>query len=92
LKLQASDEYNAGMQYTLRNIPKNLDRALRDKARAERKSLNAVALDALKRGLGLNGEAVRYDDLDWFFGGNTIDANSLKAMAEHDVVHPDDWR
>jgi plasmid stability protein len=43
------------MQYTIRNIPKAVDRALRAKAKAERKSLNRATVDALGRALGVTG-------------------------------------
>jgi plasmid stability protein len=89
----AADAYNAGMQYTLRNIPKKLDQALRKKAKAEGKSLNTVAVELLEQGLGLNGEQQRYNDLDEFFKNAVpLEPEVLKAIAEMDVVHPDDWK
>ena len=39
------------MQYTIRNIPAEVDRALRKKAKAEGTSINQAALDALRRGV-----------------------------------------
>lgn len=47
------------MQYTLRNIPTALDRALRERARQQGKSLNQVAVAALARAVGLSETAVR---------------------------------
>jgi hypothetical protein len=44
------------VQYTLRNIPPNVDRALRRKAKESGTSFNQVAVEALTRGAG---EAVR---------------------------------
>jgi len=79
------------MQYTLRNIPKATDRALRDRARAEGKSLNATLLDAIHRGLGLNGQT-QHDDLDWFLGTGGLEPSVLKVIKSQDVVHPDDWK
>jgi hypothetical protein len=50
------------MQYTLRGIPAALDEALRERAKAEGKSLNEVAVDALAEGLGLgDADIVRRD-------------------------------
>ena len=80
------------MQYTVRKIPKNLDRALRAKANAEGKSINAVALELWREALGLNGQKKVYHDLDWFFGSGGLEPDVLKAIEEHDVVHPDDWK
>ena len=91
--MHSSDAYNAGMQYTLRNIPKVVDQALRKKAKAEGKSLNQVTLEVMARGLGLNGERVNQTDLDWFLGtGGGLEPEVHKAIAEHDVVNPDDWK
>ena len=80
------------MQYTIRNIPKSLDRALRAKAKAEGKSINTIAIETLSQGLGVREAHPSHADLDWFFGGATIDHACLDAIAEHDVVHPDDWK
>ena len=80
------------MQYTIRNIPKDVDRALRKRAKAEKKSMNQVALDALRAGAGLNGEVQRRTDLEWFFGSGPLEPAVLKAIEEQDVVHPDDWK
>lgn len=41
------------MVYTLKNLPDELDRALRERAAAERKSIDATLVDALARGLGV---------------------------------------
>jgi hypothetical protein len=35
------------MQYTIRQVPTTVDRALRSKAKAEGKSLNQIAIEAL---------------------------------------------
>jgi plasmid stability protein len=45
--VQATSAYIAYMQYTLRNIPSTLDEALRERARAEGKSLNEMAIETL---------------------------------------------
>lgn len=39
------------MQYTIRGIPRSVDRALRERARRENRSLNEVAVEALAEGL-----------------------------------------
>lgn len=80
------------MQYTIRNIPKDVDRALRKRAKAEKKSMNQVALDALRAGAGLNGELQRHTDLDWFFGSWVPDPEFDRVIQEMDQVHPDDWK
>ena len=78
------------MQYTIRNIPRDVDRALRKKAKAEGTSINQAALEALRAGVGLNGQNGRHKDLDAFFGSGALEDEVLKAIEEHDVVHPDE--
>jgi hypothetical protein len=79
------------MDLTIHEIPAELDRALQAKAKAEGKSVNQVALEALSQRAGIPAPVV-YHDLDWFIGGKFIDDDSLKAIEEADVVHPDDWK
>jgi len=80
------------MQYTIRNIPKKLDSALRKRAKVEKKSLNQVALEALARATGVsNGqEPVRHHDLDWAIGTWVEDPEFDRAIEEQDQVHPED--
>ena len=80
------------MQYTIRNIPKPVDRALCAKGRKERKSLNQVIVEAMQDGLGLNPKPVKYRDLEWFAGTWVEDPEFDLAIAEQDQVHPDDWK
>jgi hypothetical protein len=55
-------------QYTLRGVPPSIDRAARRRAQDEGKSLNAVAMEALARGLGLDAMPVEHTDLDTLIG------------------------
>ena len=48
------------MQYTIRNVPPDLDRALKARAEKTGKSVNQVALEALARSVG---QPVRRRDL-----------------------------
>jgi plasmid stability protein len=41
------------MQYTIRNVPKAVDNAFRAKAKAEGKSLNQLAIEALAQRAGV---------------------------------------
>lgn len=80
------------MQYTLRKVPTALDRALRRRARAEGKSLNAVALEALLRGAGLHGAPVRHRDLRDVAGTWTEDPAFDKAVAQQHRIDRRLWR
>jgi hypothetical protein len=77
------------LQYTLRNVAPEVDRALRARARDLGRSLNSVALDALKRGAGVGAN---YDDLDAFFGSWIEDSAVDRALADQRVVDEELWR
>ena len=88
------------IQYTIRNVPQTVDGALRKLAVREGTSINAVALDALKTGVGLTDESVRHHDLDKLAGTWIQDDAFDKAVegwltrAEHEryaSFQPDPW-
>jgi plasmid stability protein len=79
--------YNEYMQYTIRNVPDNLDAALRGSAREQGKSLNDVAIEALARGAGLSESRRRRRDLRDVAGTWIEDPAFASALAEQ--AHPD---
>ena len=60
-------------QYTIRNIPEQVDRLVRQQAKKTQKSLNAVLLTVLQRGVGVADEPVEYHDLDALAGSWVTD-------------------
>jgi hypothetical protein len=80
------------MQYTLRNVPPQLDEALRAKAREEGKSLNEVTLEALLVGAGLVGQPVRHRDLSDIAGSWVSDTATDEALSEQRQIDPELWR
>jgi plasmid stability protein len=88
----ADSAYDAGVQYTLRNIPKEVDRALRERARRERRSLNDVALAALERALGVDAETTPQRDLSDIAGTWISDPVVDEALAHQRTIDPDLWR
>ena len=79
-------------QYTLRGIPAALDAAIRERARSEGKSLNAVAVAAIAQGLGLGQEHVVRRDLTDIAGTWRRDAAVEAALAAQDKVDKDLWK
>jgi hypothetical protein len=80
------------MQYTIRGIPEAVDAAVRERAKAEGKSLNEVAVDALADGLGLGeGDIVRRDLSD-VAGTWKRDAAVEAALLDQDRVDEDLWK
>ena len=95
--MQANFAYNACMrsmqkkQYTLRDIPTEVDRTLRQKARASGTSLNQCAIDALRRGAGLTENPVLYNDLDPLIGSWKEDPAFDEAIKLQDQVDLKIW-
>ncbi len=90
--------YSAGMQrhrkrqYTIRSVPPGVDRALRDRAKREAKSLNEVTVEALRRGVGLDAGGAVFDDLDDCIGTWREDPQFEAALKRQDTVDRKLWR
>ena len=84
--------YNMGTQYTLRNIPLEVDKALRQKAKREGKSLNQVAVEALARGAGVNPVHHKFRNLDFAIGTWVEDPEFDKIMEEQRQIDPEMWK
>ena len=80
------------MQYTIRGIPPAVDEAAREKARAEGRSLNEVAVEALAEGLGLGASDVVRRDLGDVVGTWRKDAAAEAALADQDRVDEGLWK
>jgi hypothetical protein len=80
------------VQYTLRGIPARVDRALRQQARREGRSLNEVALEALARGVGLSDQPVRYRDLSDIAGTWVEDPEFDQALLDQDRIDEELWK
>lgn len=79
-------------QYTIRQVPPEVDKALRRKSREERKSLNEVVLDALKKGAGLSSQPVVHRDLNFLIGSWVEDPEFDKIIKEFDQIDPEMWK
>ena len=84
--------FEALVQYTLRNVPPELDAALRERARQEGRSLNEVALEALRRDTGLLGERPKRRDLSSFAGTWAEDPAVEEAFADQRRIDERLWR
>lgn len=80
------------IQYTIRQVPPHVDRALRQRVREERRSLNAVVIEMLERALGLTGQPIRHHDLDDLAGTWVDDPEFDKAIEDMDQIDPELWR
>jgi predicted nucleotidyltransferase len=75
------------VQYTIRNVPQAVDRALRRKAARMARSLNEIAVEALASGSGAAAEVAERHDLDFLFDSWVEDPavdESFKAQRKID--------
>lgn len=79
------------IQYTIRSVPEAVDRAVRDRAVREARSINAVVVEALARGLDLNAAPAVYSDLDHLIGTWQEDPVFDRAIADFERVDEDAW-
>jgi plasmid stability protein len=80
----------APRQYTIRNVPAAVDRALRQRAARSQRSLNDVALEALAQAAQVSVPEV--SDLDAFFGSWVEDPEIDEALGAQRKVDEDLWR
>ena len=79
------------IQYTIRNVPPSVDRVLRRQAEAQKLSLNALLLSALRSQAGVGIEPALHHDLDGFFGSWVSDKAVDRALGEVRKINPGDW-
>jgi hypothetical protein len=80
------------MQYTIRGIPPTVDHALRERARATGKSLNAAAVDALVEGAGMADLPRKRRNLGDIAGTWKAEKAVEAALEAQDQVDADLWR
>lgn len=79
------------MQFTVRGITDDLNRAARESAEREGLSLNEALLRALRAGLGVESAPSKKRDLSKIFGKRLIDDATLKALQQQRSIDPEHW-
>lgn len=80
------------MQYTIRAVPAAVDRAIRERARADDKSLNEAVIDALAEGCGVSAGRRQRRQLDDIAGSWTPDKLVESTLDAQDQVEEASWR
>ncbi|HEX7480719.1 MAG TPA: hypothetical protein VF331_23160 [Polyangiales bacterium] len=80
------------MQYTLRGVPRALDRALRQRAKREKKSLNTVALQVLAEAVGIDSPQRKRRTLADLAGSWAEDRAFDESVADQRRVDLELWR
>ncbi len=81
----------ARTQYTIRNVPRPVDRALRSRAAERGLSLNAVLLEVLTSAAAVAKEPRMHDDLDHLIGSWVHDPETDRALDAQRKVDLRDW-
>ena len=81
---------------TVRNLPPEVAKAVREKARKEKLSLNKAVVRLLEEATGVEKgkKKVVHHDLDRFFGTWTKEEADAfdEAMREHRQIDPEMWK
>lgn len=80
------------MQYTIRKIPKEVDAALRRRARQGHKTLNQAAVEALMEGLDLDVASPRRRSVRDLLGARARDPKLEQALAAQRRIDPELWK
>ena len=81
--------YMPTKQYTIRNIPEQLDQKLRKRAELSGKSLNQIVLEdiASQNNTSLSSQpSTVLQNLDWFVGSGPLEADVLQALEQDDIA------
>ncbi len=84
-------QHSKESQYTIRRVPRSVDRALRQMAQRQGMSLNAVLLDAVTKAAGVCVESTVHHDLDSFIGSWVADPETDVALVSQRKIEPGDW-
>ena len=84
------------MTITFNNLPDDIERALLERARAEQKSIDQAAVDAMARGLGLEspsaqGPVEHHDPSEIAGTGRLDDPEFTAAIREQGLIDWEEW-
>ena len=85
--------YTVGMnniQYTIRNVPPELDKALRIRSKKRKQSFNTTLIEALKLSDTSNNQQSN-SDLDWFYGSGGLGKAELDSFSAQRVIDKTAW-
>jgi len=80
------------MTLTIENLPTEIERALRERASTEHKSLDAAVIEALARGLGVGPAPEKKRDLSFLAQGPPLEPEVIRALEEQRRIDPELWQ
>lgn len=85
--------YTVGMnniQYTVRNVPEDLDKKLRLRSKKSGQSFNMTLIQALRSSIK-NPKSQTGSDIDWLYGSGGIGKEELQAFADQRAIDKGAW-
>jgi hypothetical protein len=80
----------SNIQYTIRNVPADVDNSLRLRAKKNKQSFNTTIVKALRQAT-TNSTGQSSSDLDWFYGSGGLGKAELDAFAKQRVIDKKSW-
>jgi len=80
------------IQYTIRQVPSEVNEAVREYSVREGCSLNHAILQVLRKGSGLVGEHIAHHDLDFMANTWVADKKCDEALREFDRIDKGLWK
>ena len=77
------------IQYTIRNVPEDLDKKLRLRSKKRDESFNKTLIQALSSSTTQANNTS--SDLDWFYGSGGIGKEELQAFADQRIIDKSAW-
>lgn len=79
------------IQYTIRNIPPDVDRALRLRAKKKSQSFNKTVVEALRQAATGTTASQTKSEFDWLYGSGGIGESEHKAFKNQRVIDTETW-
>ncbi|HEY1835427.1 MAG TPA: hypothetical protein VGG13_01245 [Candidatus Saccharimonadales bacterium] len=81
----------SNMQYTIRNVPPDVDNILRLRAKKSKQSFNKTLVEALRQSTTGTGKSRKKGEFDWLYGSGGIGEAELKAFADQRKIDKESW-
>ncbi|HUD07004.1 MAG TPA: hypothetical protein VMR34_03895 [Candidatus Saccharimonadales bacterium] len=82
----------SNIQYTIRNVPPDLDRVLRLRSKKSKQSFNTTVVKALRQAATPGAGKSNSSDLDWFYGSGGFEQAELDSFNQQRVVDVKAWK
>lgn len=84
--------YMTKIQYTIRNIPSPVDKAIKKRSKQSGKSFNQTVVDLLSLQTFGTTSVPDNQDFDWLFNKNTLDHNFDRAIEDISQIDDKLWK